>query len=259
MTQLLLLVLLVGAAAGFTAGLFGVGGGLVIVPTLYMLWRDDPVLGPQVMHFAVATSLACVVVTSVSSSWTHWRAGRLKLGPLGGLLAAVSVGSLVAVWVASWAATGWLRTGFGIFAALTCLSLLWQQSSDSRVQMPRPAELLGAGAFIGHVSTLLGVSGGAMTVPYLVLRGVDLRHAVVVSSALAMPISLVGAIGLGLIGPPTDQAWGYVHIWAVLGISASSVFFANWGARLSQHLDRRLLQKLFASFLALVAINMLAG
>jgi uncharacterized membrane protein YfcA len=211
------------------------------------------------MHFAVATSLACVVVTSVSSSWTHWRAGRLKLGPLGGLLAAVSVGSLVAVWVASWAATGWLRTGFGIFAALTCLSLLWQQSSDSRVQMPRPAELLGAGAFIGHVSTLLGVSGGAMTVPYLVLRGVDLRHAVVVSSAVAMPISLVGAIGLGLIGPPTDQAWGYVHIWAVLGISASSVFFANWGARLSQHLDRRLLQRLFAGFLALVAINMLAG
>jgi uncharacterized membrane protein YfcA len=98
-----------------------------------------------------------------------------------------------------------------------------------------------------------------MTVPYLVLRGVDLRHAVVVSSALAMPISLVGAIGLGLIGPPNDQAWGYVHIWAVLGISASSVFFANWGARLSQHLDRRLLQKLFAGFLALVAINMLAG
>ena len=259
LTELVLLILGVGAAAGFTAGRFGVGGGLVIVPTLYMLWRHDPVMGGQVMHFAVATSLACVVVTSVSSSWTHWRAGRLELKPLGTLIAAVSVGSVAAVWVASWASTGWLRSGFGLFAALTCLSLLWQQSSETRVQMPPQGELLGAGAFIGHVSTLLGVSGGAMTVPYLVFRGVDLRHAVVVSSALAMPISLIGAIGLGMVGPPNDQAWGYVHVWAFLGISASSLFFANWGARLSQHLDRRLLQKLFAGFLALVATHMLTG
>ncbi len=259
MTQLALLIVLAGAAGGFTAGLFGVGGGLIIVPTLYFLWRDDPVLGAQAMHFAVATSLACVVVTSVTSSWTHWRAGRLQLKRLAWLAAAVSAGSVGAVWVASWASTDGLRAGFGVFAALTCLTMLWQQSAVARVEMPRRAELMGAGAFIGHVSTLLGVSGGAMTVPYLVFRGVDMRHAVVVSSAIAMPISLIGALGFGLIGPSNDQAWGYVHVWAFLGISAASLFFANWGARLSQRMDRRLLQKLFAAFLALVALNMFLG
>ena len=72
MMPLWLLFLLVGAAGGFTAGLFGVGGGLVIVPTLYFLWKSDPVLGPHVMHFAVATSLACIVVTS-----HHMAQGRL--------------------------------------------------------------------------------------------------------------------------------------------------------------------------------------
>jgi uncharacterized membrane protein YfcA len=259
MTQLALLIVLAGAAGGFTAGLFGVGGGLVIVPTLYFLWRDDPVLGAQAMHFAVATSLACVVVTSVTSSWTHWRAGRLQLSTLGWLAAAVGVGSVLAVWVASWASTSGLRAGFGLFAALTCLSMLWQQGSEVRVEMPARPELLGAGAFIGHVSTLLGVSGGAMTVPYLVSRGVDVRHAVVVSSAIAMPISLIGAIGFGIIGPPNDQTWGYVHVWAFLGISAASMLFATWGARLSQRIDRRLLQKLFAAFLGLVALNMFLG
>jgi uncharacterized membrane protein YfcA len=71
MMQLWWLFVLVGAAGGFTAGLFGVGGGLVIVPTLYFLWHQDPVLGPEVMHFAVATSLSCIVITSLTSSWTH--------------------------------------------------------------------------------------------------------------------------------------------------------------------------------------------
>jgi uncharacterized membrane protein YfcA len=96
------LFVLVGAAGGFTAGLFGVGGGLVIVPTLYFLWHTDPVLGPEVMHFAVATSLACIVVTSLTSSWTHWRAKRLQFDRLHWLALAVSLGSITAVWLANW-------------------------------------------------------------------------------------------------------------------------------------------------------------
>jgi uncharacterized membrane protein YfcA len=224
MMQLWWLFVLVGAAGGFTAGLFGVGGGLVIVPTLYFLWHKDPVLGPEVMHFAVATSLACIVITSVTSSWTHWRTQRLQFDRLNWLAAAVSVGSLSAVLLANWVPTQWLKLGFGLFA---------------------------------HVSTLLGVSGGAMTVPYLVLRGVDMRLAVVVSSAVAIPISIIGALGLALTGPDTPQTWGYVHLPAFLGISLVSIFFAHWGARLSQRMDKRQLQRGFAVFLALVAAHML--
>ena len=97
MMPLWTLFLLVGAAGGFSAGLFGVGGGLVIVPTLYFLWRGDPVLGPEVMHFAVATSLACIVITSITSSWTHWRARRLQFDRLHWLAGAVSLGSVSAV------------------------------------------------------------------------------------------------------------------------------------------------------------------
>lgn len=97
MMPLWVLFVLVGAAGGFTAGLFGVGGGLVIVPTLYFLWHTDPLLGPEVMHHAVATSLACIVVTSLTSSWTHWRAQRLQFERLTPLALAVSLGAASAV------------------------------------------------------------------------------------------------------------------------------------------------------------------
>jgi uncharacterized membrane protein YfcA len=186
-----LLFLLVGAAGGFTAGLFGVGGGLVIVPTLYFLWRGDAVLGHEVMHYAVATSLACIVITSLTSSWTHWRARRLQFDRLPWLAAAVSLGAVSAVLVANWLPSEWLKLGFGLFALVTCLSLLRKKSQDAVKPLPLKSELLAAGTFIGHVSSLLGVSGGAMTVPYLVLRGVDMRQAVVVSSAVANPIYMI--------------------------------------------------------------------
>ena len=252
-----MLFLLVGAAGGFTAGLFGVGGGLVIVPTLYFLWRTDPILGPDVMHYAVATSLACIVITSFTSSWTHWRARRLQFDRLSWLAVSVSLGSISAVWVANWIPTVWLKLGFGFFALATCITLLLKKGQATNQPAPVRSELLGAGTLIGHVSTLLGVSGGAMTVPYLVLRGVDMRQAVVVSSAIAIPISLIGAMGLAITGPHTSQTLGYVHMPAFLGISAVSMVFANWGARLSQRMDKRKLQLAFAGFLALVAIHML--
>lgn len=257
MMPMWLLFLLVGAAGGFTAGLFGVGGGLVIVPTLYFLWRGDAVLGHEVMHFAVATSLACIVVTSVTSSLTHWRARRLQFDRLSWLAAAVSVGSVSAVLLANWLPSEWLKLGFGLFAGATCLSLLRQKSQDENKPVPDKGELLGAGTVIGHVSTLLGVSGGAMTVPYLVLRGVDMRQAVVVSSAVAIPISMIGALGLAITGPHTEFTWGYVHWPAFLGISAVSMFFASWGAKISQVMDKRKLQLAFALFLAAVALHML--
>lgn len=258
MSAMLMLFLLVGAAGGFTAGLFGVGGGLVIVPTLYFLWHDDPSLGPEVMHYAVATSLACIVVTSVSSSWTHWRAQRLQFERWPWLAGAVGLGAVSAVLLAAWLPSSWLKLGFGGFALVTCLSLVRHKPAPTARAAPQAFELMGAGTLIGHVSTLLGISGGAMTVPYLVMRGVDMRQAVVVSSAVAIPISVIGALGLAITGPHSSVTWGYVHWPAFLGISAVSVLFANWGARLSQVMDKRRLQKAFALFLALVALHMLS-
>ncbi len=257
LTALALLFIAVGAAGGFTAGLFGVGGGLVIVPTLYFLWRDDPVLGADVMHHAVATSLACIVVTSVTSSWTHWRAGRFEAAMLPVMGSAVSLGSVLAVWASTYAPTQWLKIGFGLFAVVTGLTLLRNNNAPARTAPLKSREMWGAGTLIGHVSTLLGVSGGALTVPYLVLRGIDMRRAVIVSSAIAIPISVIGSVGMAIMGPNKPNTIGYVHWVAWLAISAVSIYFAHWGARVSHVLDKVLLKRLFAGFLGLVALHML--
>jgi len=254
-----LLLLAVGAAGGFTAGLFGVGGGLVIVPTLYFLWRNDPVLGPEVMHHAVATSLACIVISAATSTWTHWRAGRLAPDMMLALGASVSLGSVLAVWASAHVSTQWLKLGFGLFALCTCLSLLRSRQIPPRSSALRNPELWAAGSVIGHVSTLLGVSGGALVVPYLLFRGIDMRRAVVVSSQVAIPVSVIGSLGMALTGPDKAWTWGYVHWPAWLAIGSVSIYFAQRGANISQTLDKRKLQLLFAGFLALVALHMFSG
>ncbi|WP_281810583.1 sulfite exporter TauE/SafE family protein [Limnohabitans sp. MORI2] len=259
MMSLILIFFLVGAAGGFTAGLFGVGGGLVIVPTLYVLWRDDPLLGPDVMHFAVATSLACIVITSLTSTWIHWRAKRIRPGVGVWLTAGVGMGAVLAVSLVASLPTVGLKLGFGFFALIMAISMLRQPVRITSDVSPQPTELIGVGVVIGHISTLLGVSGGAMTVPYLVTRGTDMRDAVVVSSAVAIFISMIGAVGMGLVGPNLPNTWGYVHWPAFVGISASSLFFAAWGARVSQVINRDKLQKSFAGFLLLVAMHMFAS
>jgi len=252
-----LIFLPVGVAAGFSAGLFGVGGGLVIVPTLYYLWRFDPVLGPEAMHFAVATSLACIVVTSITSTWTHSRSGKLRFEHLLSPAVAVSLGAVSAVLLANWLPSNWLKMGFGGFALITCPLMLRKEGGERLGGLNGGGDFLFVGALIGHVSTLLGVSGGALTVPYLVMRGLDMRQAVVISSALAIPISIIGAVGLAFVGPNIDRCWGYVHVPAFVGISVVSIYFASCGARVSQDMDRRKLRKAFSVFLALVAIHML--
>lgn len=214
-------------------------------------------LGPAVLHHVEATSLACIVFTYLTSSLTHWRAQRLQFDRLPWLALAVSLGSISAVWLANWVPTKWLKRGFGLIALSTCLSLLHPKKQAPAKPVPPRNELLGAGAFVGHVLTLLGVSGGAMTVPYLLRRGVDMCQAVVVSSAVAIPTSLIGAVCLALTGPNGPQNWGYVHWPAFLGISLVSIVFANWGAGPSQRMDKHKLQMSFAVFLAMVAAYML--
>lgn len=173
------------------------------------------------------------------------------------LLAAVSAGATSAVLLAQWMPTAWLKMAFGIFALVTG-GIMWSQSVQrAEGQRPSSLELVGVAAFIGNVSTLLGVSGGALTVPYFVLRGTDVRKAVVISSALAIPIATIGALGMGVTGVNTPVSWGFVHGPAFVGISLVSMFFANWGARVSQRMDKRRLQQAFAVFLALVAAHML--
>lgn len=259
---LLLTYLAVGAVAGVLAGLFGVGGGTIIVPALLLCfgWQDiDPALRT---HLAIGTSLATIVITSVSSTWTHHRAGAVRWS----LVAWLTPGLAAGVWAGAALAAGLaglhLQRLFGLFAWLVAAQMAFDWKPGTLRELPR-AGLLGGGTVIGLVSALFGIGGGSLTVPFLCVARVRMQEAVATAAACGFPIALVGALGYvfqgrAVAGLP-DGASGFVYLPALAGIALTSLPCARIGARLAHRWSARRLQQVFAGFLLLIGGVLLAG
>ncbi|WJW75364.1 sulfite exporter TauE/SafE family protein [Thiohalobacter sp. IOR34] len=256
-----LLYLASGALAGLLAGLFGIGGGLVLVPVLAWLFARQGLGGDHLMHLAVGTSLATIVVTSLASLRAHHRRGAVDTGVLGRLLPGIVLGGLGGAWLADRLPTDGLRQFFGVFELLVALQMLLAARYRPHRDLPGAAGLFLAGSLIGGVSALLGIGGGTLSVPFLIWCSVPLVRAVGTSAAAGLPIALSGAAGFWLAGldAPDLPPWssGYIHWPAWLGISLASMLTAPLGAALAHRLDTRLLKRGFALVLALVGARML--
>ncbi len=262
MLTLLFLYLLCGATAGFLSGLIGIGGGLVVVPLLNMIFRLHGDIAPgMIMHLAIGTSLSSILFTAVSSTRSHARRGSVRWDYVKGLAPAIVLGSVCAAWLASRLSTGGLRGFFVVFLLCIATQMLFDLYPRPRSSMPGRCALAGAGFTIGGVSSLVGLGGGSMSVPFLRWCGVDMRQAVGTSAALSWPIAVAGtlgfiAVGWGEPGLPGD-ALGYIHLPATVGIACSSVFFAPLGVRVAHTVSVPALRKFFAVFLYVTACEML--
>lgn len=252
----LTILLVVGAAAGFLAGLLGIGGGLVIVPALAWLLAERA--GEAAMHMAIATSLATILGTGSASVLAHHRRGAVDWPLVVRLAPALVAGSLLAAWIADRLSGLQLALLFGLF----CWFAAWRLAfaGDLPELRPRPpargGELSAIGLGIGLISALVGIGGGTLTVPYLRWRRQQIHGAVATSAACGLPIALAGAASYVVVG--TDAAGlpgprlGYVHVPAWLGIMAASVITAPLGARAAHRLPTGGLQRVFALFLVAV-------
>lgn len=256
---------LLGAVAGVLAGLLGVGGGLVLVGALSWLLPWQGVPAPIAMHAALATSLASILVTGLSSARSHHRRGSVLWPTAAWLLP----GLLLGAWAGSRFATTLegptLRTGVAGFCLLMAVQLLaeWPRprSSEGR-SVPRGPGMSLAGGGIGVVSALVGIGGGSMTVPLLIWRGVAPVRAVGTSSACGVGIALASAIGYAGQAPVMAMpagSLGYVFVPAALGIGLASVLAAPVGVRLAHRVSPRALKRIFAGFLLLMAAAVWAG
>jgi hypothetical protein len=257
----LIVYLVVGAVAGLLAGLLGIGGGLIIVPALVYALGAAQVPAESLMHFAVATSLATIIFTSISSAGAHHRRRAVLWRETGYLAAGIVAGAGTGALAASYLSTDALRLFFGIFECLVAVQLLYGLTPAARGAPPGRATLAGAGGVIGSLSTILGIGGGVLTVPFLIWCGIDMRRAVATSSACGVPIAVAGTgamivAGLGGEGLPAG-ATGYVYWPAALAIALASVIFAPLGAHLAHTLPLGLLRRLFAILLVLVGVRML--
>lgn len=263
---MLLIFPVIGALSGLMAGLFGIGGGLVIVPALNAVFAAGLVtMAPEArMHVAIGSSLAVIVFTAFSSARSHHGYGAVLWPAVRGLAPGIIAGGLFGAWVADALATRSLEIVFGAFAALMAIQIGFAPKVEPETHgtLPRLPGYLGAGAVIGSVSALGGIGGGIMTVPYLAWHAVPLRQAVGTAAACTLPVALAGALGYAIMGqgmalPPWTT--GYLY-WPAVGVIAlASMLTAPFGARLAHRLPVRQLRMLFALLLLVVAADMLIG
>lgn len=250
-----------GLVAGFAAGLLGVGGGIVTVPVLEYSLRFAGVPEEYRMHVAVATSLAAIIPTSISSARSHHKRGAVdwelaKRWAVPMMLAAFA-GSLLA----SHAPLAVLAGIFGSVALLIALKMLLPLD-HWRVTDRVPGGVMGGAmaSLIGGISAVMGIGGGTLAVPTLNLCGYPIHRAVGTAAFFGLLISVPGTLGYLLARPETGLPWltvGFVSVTGLLVIGPGSMLTATWGVRAAHALSRRRLAQAFGAFLLIVGTRML--
>lgn len=240
------------------AGLFGVGGGLIIVPILYAVFLAQGYDPSYIMHMALGTSLATIIVTSISSVSAHHKKGAVLWQVVKNLAPGLVVGSFLGAGVADILPSHILQLVIALFAFWVATKMLKgaKAAVDESKQLPSKSAQVGAGMGIGVASAIFGIGGGSLTVPYLNRYGVVMQKAVATSAACGFPIAIAGALGFIWFGSqqhePIKDAIGYVHIYAFIGISVMSFMTAKLGAKVAHHLSPVKLKKCFAGLLMTV-------
>lgn len=260
---LLLLYALVGVAAGFFGGLFGLGGGIIVVPALYFLYKAAAFHPEVMMNLAIGTSLATAVFTATTSTWAHHRRGAVQWPVVRLLAPGILAGGLLGGVAAGGIPSGGLRVFFGLFEIAVAWQLLrnWRPKPSRR--LPVPAAMIAVGALFGALSAVLGIGGGTLTVPFLIWCNIGMRESVATSAAVGVPITLAGAVGHVLVGwgqaglPPGST--GHIYWPALAAIAAISIFTAPLGAQVAHTLPVPTLKRAFAVVVAVVGVRMLWG
>jgi len=256
-----LLYLLLGGAAGVLAGLFGVGGGMIMVPVLIYSFQAQGFAPEVLTHLAVGTSLATIAFTSINSIRAHHRRGAVRWEIVRWLAVGILGGSVLGGLTASYLQGDLLQKIIGVFAIVMAAQMAFNLQPKASSAVPGKAGLGIAGSVIGWASAIIGIGGGSLTVPFLAWRSVPMQQAVATSAACGLPIAVASALSFMWLGhnEPQLPQWsiGFVYLPAVVGIASTSMFCARFGAQLAHRLSPLMLKRLFALLLLSVGLNFL--
>ena len=259
--MLFLVYLLLGVVAGVLAGLFGIGGGLIIVPALIFSFKFQGLPPDVLTHMAVATSLATIVVTSLSSARAHHNKGAVQWPVFISLSVGLLGGALLGVYTAVNLSGHLLQKLLGVFALLVSVKMWFGFKVPEGVRVPAKPVLVVAGVVIGSVSGMFGIGGGTLSVPFLRRISLSMQQAVGTSAACSVPIAMMGSLSNIVLGSdnPALPAFttGYIYWPAFIGIVLTSVLSARLGARLAHGLPAEKLQKMFSVFLFFIGCQFL--
>ncbi|WP_201587169.1 sulfite exporter TauE/SafE family protein [Psychrobacter jeotgali] len=278
----LITFLIIGALAGFAAGLFGVGGGTIIVPLLFIVFTQMGYSPDNIMHLALGTSLATIIVTSISSLMAHNKKGAVMWPVFKNLAPGLAIGCFLGAGIAGQISGLYLQLIVGVFLLWVAYRMFAKakkpittnaasgtntntdndtDSPHAHAALPAKSKQLAAGGVIGVASAIFGIGGGSLTVPYLTRYNVVMQKAVGTSAACGLPIAIAGALGYMVFGTQAQidvpNTIGFVHIYAFLGISIMSFFTAKVGAKVAHMLSPSLLKKCFSVLLFVVGFYFL--
>lgn len=259
--ELIIAFIVLGTVVGFLAGLLGIGGGLVMVPVLTSLfiWQGLPM--EQVVHLALGTSMASIVITSFSSMRAHHKRGGVLWTVVRRLTPGIVVGAFLATFLASILSSTFLGAFFTCFLVYAATQMFLNMKPKPSRNLPNTPGLFVAGGVIGSISALVSIGGGTLTVPYLSWHNVDVKKAIGTSAAIGLPISVAGTIGYIVNGLSADlqidYVVGFIYLPGVILISLMSSMMAPVGAHVAHRLPVAVLKKVFAILLLGLAIKMI--
>jgi uncharacterized membrane protein YfcA len=259
---LILELLALGITAGFLAGLLGIGGGMLMVPFLTFIFNHRGIEQGLAVKMAIATSMATILFTSLSSLRAHHRHGAVRWDLVRGLAPGIVLGGLAGGGGIFALIKGQgLAVLFAAFVGFSAVQMLLDRKPSPSRQMPGWAGQAAAGGGIGLMSGLVGAGGAFVSVPFMVWCNVPLRNAVGTSAALGFPIAMASTLGYLIAGwslpPSVPGAFGYLYLPALVIITLASVMLAPLGARTAHRIDVKSLRKLFALLLLALAATML--
>jgi uncharacterized protein len=265
----ILIYIVIGAIAGLASGMLGLGGGILVVPGLLIVFAHMAIPKMYIMHLAAGTSFSVMIITTLSSALSHYRRGSvdrsLLIILLPGMLLGVIAGAVLAHFLDSFV----LRMIFGSFLVLIGIQMFRQSFLKPKVVKEEPASqaipkfLRPISVFVGMISGALGVGPGSMLIPYLTHKKVPMRRSIGTVVALALPIAIVGAITFALTGLGAHMTLayrtGYIYWPAFVVVAAGSMVFAPIGAKVSYIVPSIILKRIFTVLLFVLAIHLLIG
>ena len=260
-TNLLIVLALAAAVAGFMAGLLGVGGGIIMVPALYYAFTVLDFDIVTRMHLSVGTSLAIIIPTSIISTKTHMEYDAVDFKMVKSFGIFILCGVIAGTFLAVNLKTPTLVLFFSIFAFMVGLFFIFLR--EKLVDNPKKiSEIVKniSGVVIGFISVPLGIGGGSLMVPFMRTFGYDIRKSIGTAAAIGFLISLTGTITMILGGKIIDNintpfSFGYINLLGFIVFVPVTMFMARLGAKAVYKINKKLLSKIFGSFLLIVSIR----
>jgi len=255
------MLMLCGAASGFLAGLLGIGGGMLLVPFMILVFNHLGFSQTVIVHMAIATGMATILFTTSSAIWAHHKHGSIDWKLVASLSPGMIFGGLIGGSELFEALkTSWLSLFFAIFIVYTSIQMLLNKKPKAGRDLPGTLGLFSFGAFAGALASLVGAGGAFITVPFMLWCNVKPHTAMATSSGLGLPVAAAATIGYmyGSWGNPNlpTGSLGFVYLPAVACIVGVSIFTAPYGAKMARKLDIAQLKRVFGILLFFLAAFM---